>query len=63
MSRGCFHNCDEYGCDFIITWKYLKWLEAIEFTMAMKLKDPYKQSWFALGLSDDKQMVKLHQIL
>ncbi|KAL4236262.1 DOMON domain-containing protein frrs1L [Mactra antiquata] len=55
-SRGCYHDCDDNGCTFKITWRYVPWMEAIDFTMEMILKDPFRTQWFAMGFSEDKLM-------
>lgn len=55
-TRGCFHDCGGDGsCDFLLTW--LENGDSIDFTLTCKRAG--SNVFCAVGLSKDKEMVKI----
>ncbi|XP_052776929.1 putative ferric-chelate reductase 1 homolog [Mya arenaria] len=56
INFGCFHDCTDNGCGFLISWVDRPWKQGFDFTMSLATDDIYTQQWFAIGLSDDDRM-------
>ena len=59
---GCFHDCADNGCKFLVTWAYKPEMDAVDVSMNLQLEDQYTTQWFALAFSSDKYMVIVQRI-
>jgi len=59
-TQGCFDDCKNGRCNFIISWKPDKDLTHFEIRTKPRIAGPY---WAAVGFSDDKMMVRISESL
>lgn len=53
-TKGCFHDCNQYSCSFVVAW-YDKG-DIIDMELKTKIISP-GDKWIAVGFSYDKHMV------
>lgn len=53
-TKGCFHDCDEHSCSFIVSW--VDRANFIDMELKTKLMSAGNK-WIAVGFSYDKHMV------
>ena len=54
VTQGCFDDCRDGVCNFIISWTSDRYSTTFEIRTRPSVKGPY---WAAIGFSDDKMMV------
>ena len=56
-TRGCFVDCKDDGCNYVITWKQNG--DWIEFSLDAKIDPKYNRPWIAIAFSSDLKMVRV----
>ena len=54
VTKGCFDDCRDGVCNYIISWKPERFSTRFEIRTRPSMKGPY---WAAIGFSDDRMMV------
>ena len=54
VTQGCFDDCRNGVCNFIISWKPDRYSTRFEIRTKPGMTGPY---WAAIGFSDDRKMV------